>query len=129
LQRHADSAVSLTYHFHDGKGKDGYEMKTEPDGCSVPKALRLVIPTETPAQTAICNAHDTAYINGGTRRDRAIADANLLLGLLQTGMNVDLAEQYHVAVRVAGKPHWNGGYTDDSDSLPRGYDPSLTQSP
>jgi hypothetical protein len=129
LQRHADSAIALIHHFHDGKGKDGYEMKTQPDGCSVPKALRLVIPMETPAQIAVCNAHDVAYIGGGTRRDRAIADAKFLLGLLQTGMNVDLAEKYHVAVRIGGKPHWNGGYTDEPDVVPRGYDPALTQSP
>ncbi len=93
------------------------------DGCSVPKALRIVIQQETPAQIAVCNAHDDAYDAGGTRRDRAIADARLLLGLLETGMDVDRAEQYHVAVRVAGKPHWKGGhYTDETpDTAPHDY--------
>lgn len=84
------------------------------DGCSVPAALRFFIPKETPAQAAVCNAHDDAYGAGGTRRDRALADARLLLGLLDTGMDVDLAHKYHVAVRVCGKSHWAGsGYTDD----------------
>lgn len=84
------------------------------DGCSVPKALRLVIPHETPEETAVCNAHDDAYDKGGTRRDRAIADSHLLLGLLTNGMDVDLAEKYHIAVRIGGKTHWKDGrYTDD----------------
>ena len=90
-------------------------MTFVPNGCSVPRALRLVIPYETPEQVAVCNTHDLAYNNGGTRRQRAIADAHLLLGLLDTGMNVDLAERYHVAVRVAGKFHWRDGrYTDET---------------
>lgn len=83
------------------------------DGCSVPRALRLVIPRETPAQVAVCDAHDGAYHDGGTRRDRALADAALLLGLLRTGMDVDRAERYHTAVRLFGKDHWIGGYTDE----------------
>ena len=89
-------------------------MTFTPDGCSVPKALRLVVPMETPEQTAVCNEHDLAYNNGGTRRQRAVADAKLLLGLLVTGMDVDRAEEYHLAVRVGGKPHWRDGvYTDE----------------
>lgn len=84
------------------------------DGCSVPRALRLVIPQETPEQTAICNTHDLMYQNGGTKRQRAIADAKLLVGLLETGMDVDLAEEYHLAVRAGGKPHWRDGiYVDE----------------
>lgn len=84
------------------------------DGCSVPRALRLVIPHETPEQTAVCVAHDFAYDAGGARRARAIADARLLLGLLETGMDVDLAERYHTAVRIFGKSHWRGAvYTDE----------------
>lgn len=84
------------------------------DGCSVPKALRIFIPHETQAQTDVCVAHDLAYGKGGTRRDRAIADARLLCGLLMTGMDVDLAERYHTCVRLFGKDHWLGGlYTDD----------------
>ena len=85
-----------------------------PDGCSVPKALRLFIPYETPEQVAVCVTHDLAYNNGGTRRQRAVADANLLLGLLETGMDVDLAHRYHVSVRLFGKSHWrNGTYIDE----------------
>lgn len=74
--------------------------------CSVPRALRLVIPEETPAQQAVCQAHDDAYTKGGSKRDRAVADARLLLGLLENGMEVDLAEKYHTAVRVMGGFHW-----------------------
>jgi len=89
-------------------------MVKVPDGCSVPRALRLFIPKETPEQVAVCNNHDLAYINGGTRRQRAIADAKLLLGLLETGMEVELAEKYHTAVRVMGKFHWRDGtYIDE----------------
>lgn len=88
---------------------------THPDFvCSVPKALRLIIPHETPEQVAVCVSHDLAYNNGGTKRQRAIADAKLLLGLLETGMGVDLAQQYYIAVRVGGKPHWRDGrYVDE----------------
>ena len=89
-------------------------MSFEPDGCSVPRALRIFIPNETPEQIAVCNTHDIAYNNGGTRRQRALADARLLIGLLETGMDVELAEQYHAAVRVCGKTHWRDGvYTDE----------------
>lgn len=83
------------------------------DGCSVPRALRLVIPRETPEQVAVCNAHDVAYQAGGSRRARALADAELLRGLLVTGMDVDRAERYHTAVRIFGKDHWIGGYPDE----------------
>jgi hypothetical protein len=88
------------------------------DGCSVPAALRLVIPKETAEQTAVCVAYDEAYYYGGTRRQRAQADAELLRGLLRTGMDVDLAERYHTAVRIFGKEHWTssrgkGTYEDD----------------
>ena len=86
------------------------------DGCSVPAALRLFIPHETPEQIAVCTSHDLAYNNGGTRRQRAVADAHLLLGLLETGMDVDLAERYHIAVRIGGKAHWRDGtYVEDGD--------------
>ncbi len=83
----------------------------------MPKALRFLIPQETPEQTAVCNDHDLAYNNGGTARQRAVADATLLLGLLTTGMDVDLAHKYHVAVRVCGKAHWrNGRYIDEESA-------------
>jgi len=97
------------------------------DGCTVPKALRLVIPQETPAQVLACVEHDAAYYEGGTRRMRAVADAHLLLGLLENGMDVDLAERYHTAVRIFGKPHWdNGGgrYSDEPPEDPRADPPS-----
>lgn len=77
--------------------------------CSVPRALRLLIPEETPAQQAVCATHDEAYAKGGTARDRALADARFLLGLLETGMDVDRAHKYHVAVRVCGKAHFGDG--------------------
>lgn len=84
------------------------------NGCSVPRALRLLIPQETPAQRDVCNTHDLMYQNGGTRRQRALADAHLLVGLLETGMDVDLAEEYHLAVRAGGKAHWRDGiYVDE----------------
>lgn len=84
------------------------------DGCSLPKFLRIFIPRETPMQIAVCVAHDKAYTIGGDRRTRAIADCNLLIGMLITGMNVDLAHQYYTAVRCCGKPFWgSGNYTDD----------------
>lgn len=87
------------------------------DGCSVPRALRLFVPQETAAQRDVCDTHDLWYNNGGTRRQRAVADAHLLLGLLETGMDVERAEQYHVAVRVCGKPHWGpaGRYVDEAE--------------
>lgn len=83
------------------------------DGCSVPRLLRLVLPSEPGEQRECCIDHDAAYYRGGSRRDRAIADAELLLGLLRTGMDVDRAEQYHTAVRMLGKPHWCDGRTGD----------------
>jgi hypothetical protein len=90
-------------------------LTTNPDFvCTVPKLLRLVIPHETPEQIAVCVGHDMAYNNGGTRRQRAIADAKLLLGLLETGMDVVTAEEYYAAVRLGGLPHWrDGAYIDE----------------
>ena len=84
-------------------------------GCSVPALLRFFIPMETEAQRANCITHDLWYTNGGTRRQRALADARFLLGLLETGMDVELAERYHTSVRLFGKPHWgpDGRYIDD----------------
>jgi len=79
------------------------------DGCSVPKLLRLVVPMETPSQVAVCVEHDRAYYLGGSSRDRAIADATLLLGLLHAGMMIESAERYWMAVRAGGKAHWNDG--------------------
>ena len=76
-----------------------------------------MIPYETPEQVEVCNAHDDAYDRGGDARDRAIADAHLLLGLLQTGMDVDRSERYHTAVRLMGKSHWRGGYPNDPTGL------------
>jgi hypothetical protein len=62
----------------------------------------------------------------GTRKDRAIADARFLLGLLLTDMDVDLAHRYHVSVRLFGKLHWPGGrYTDDPEPVP----PPLAEAP
>lgn len=85
-------------------------LKTNPDlRCSVPKALHLFIPQETPEQVAVCVSHDLAYNNGGTKRQRAIADAKLLLGLLETGMDVNQAERYHTTVRLLGLSHWRDG--------------------
>lgn len=94
--------------------------------CSVPRALRLIFPKETPAQQAICEAHDAAYTLGGTRRDRAVADARLLLGMLVTDMDIDRAHAYHSALRVLGKSHWPGGrYTDEPPDAP----PVSTEAP
>jgi hypothetical protein len=88
--------------------------RPESDGCTVPRLLRLWVPLEPPEQRACCEAHDAAYEAGGTRRERAIADARLLVALLEAGMDVDLAERYHSAVRMFGKTHWAGGrYTDE----------------
>lgn len=75
---------------------------SEPNGCSVPHFLRILIPPETVAQSEVCNAHDIAYAKGGDRRARAVADAKLLLGLLECDMDVDLAHHYHTAVRIFG---------------------------
>ena len=89
-------------------------MDWAPNGCTVPRALRLLIPRETPEQIAVCNTHDLWYRNGGTKRQRALADAHLLIGLLETGMDVELAEHYHLAVRMGGKAHWRDGvYVDE----------------
>jgi hypothetical protein len=85
--------------------------------------LRLVLDEESPAQRAVCELHDLAYMHGGSRRDRAIADAQLLLGLLSAGMDVDRAEQYHTAVRCCGKPHWADGRGRYSDEVVGAEDP------
>ena len=84
-------------------------------GCSVPVLLRLLVPLETEAQQANCITHDLWYHNGGTRRQRALADARFLLGLLETGMDVERAEQYYTAVRLFGKAYWGpvGQYIDE----------------
>jgi hypothetical protein len=96
-------------------------LKTNPDlVCTVPKALRLVIPVETPEQIAVCVGHDMAYNNGGTRRQRALADAKFLIGLLETGMDPDLAESYYVTVRAFGLSHWRDQrYVDEDTPAPR----------
>jgi hypothetical protein len=84
--------------------------------CSVPRFLRLVIPYETEAQQAVCAAHDAAYAKGGSRLDRACADARFLLGLLETGMECDRAENYFWQVRFHGHTYWTGG--DEPACLP-----------
>lgn len=91
------------------------------DGCSVPKALRLVIPVETPAQRRVCVAHDGAYYAGGTRQQRVIADAHLLVGLLEADMEYELAEKYWAGVRLGGRSHWgpDGCHTDDPPVNPK----------
>ena len=74
--------------------------------CSVPSWLRVLIHEETPAQQRCCAAHDAAYGRGGDEQARAIADARLLLGLLEAGMDWPLAEKYYNAVRLDGESHW-----------------------
>ena len=93
-------------------------MGRYPDGCSVPRALRLLVPMETEAQRACCITHDLWYQNGGTRHQRAVADATLLLGWLSTGMDPDLAWQQITAVRLFGLPHWGpeGRYIEDEEA-------------
>ena len=76
------------------------------DGCSVPRWLRFAIPLETPEEQAVCRTHDRAYYYGGTARERAIADATFLLGLLASSMEVSAAERYYQAVRLFGGPEW-----------------------
>jgi hypothetical protein len=86
------------------------------DGCSVPKALRFWAPIEGPADLAVCLEHDRAYYYGGTEREKAIADAELLLGHLRNGhMSVAECHRRHTAVRMAGKSHWGeyGVFTDE----------------
>ena len=88
------------------------------DGCSVPRLLRIFAPMESPEDRLVCVEHDRAYYAGGTRRDRAIADAMMLLGHLANGvMDVDEAHRRHVAVRIGGKQYWgeNGRYTDEPE--------------
>lgn len=90
-----------------------------PDGCSVPWWLRLLVGEDTTAETVACNAHDLEYLRGGTRKDRAIADAELLLGWLLAGMDPDRANRHYTAVRLFGKRHWGDGtYTDDPPAAP-----------
>jgi hypothetical protein len=74
--------------------------------CSVPPWLRFIVKEETPAQQLICQEHDDDYGRGGSERDRAIADAKLLLGLLRAGMPWHLAEMYWKEVRDVGRSHW-----------------------
>jgi hypothetical protein len=81
--------------------------------CSVPKALRFILPYESALVQLVCKEHDDKYAFGGTRRQRAIADAMFLVGLLGVDeFPVDRAHQYHQAVRIFGYPYWHGGYTD-----------------
>lgn len=74
--------------------------------CSVPRALRLLIPVETSAQQAVCAAHDVAYERGGTETERALADGELFLGMLRSSMPPYLAEEYFWAVRRFGIFFW-----------------------
>ena len=74
------------------------------DGCSVPLALRFVLPQETPAQCHVCALHDQAYYYGGSRADRRAADAKLREGLIGAGMPAAKAWGYWLVVRFAGTP-------------------------
>ena len=74
--------------------------------CSVPRWLRDIIKEETPLQQEACQNHDEDYGRGGSAQDRAIADAKLLLGMLQAEMQYFMAEAYWRAVRDFGDSHW-----------------------
>jgi hypothetical protein len=89
------------------------------DGCSVPRLFRVFAPLEDAANLEVCLEHDRAYYYGGTRRERAIADAKMLLGHLERGMDVDEAHRRHAVVRMVGKAHFGDGrYTDDPSAEP-----------
>jgi len=76
------------------------------DGCSVPSWLRWLVPLETPAQVAICRAHDQAYYYGGSVLNRRRADVRLRVGLLANGFSRWRACLYYIAVRLFGAPSW-----------------------
>ena len=74
------------------------------DGCSVPRALRWLIRTETPACRACCLSHDESYFRGGTAEDRLNADTAFMCCLISAGMPKALAQLYFLSVRAGGVP-------------------------
>ena len=73
------------------------------DGCSVPSLLRPFFPL-TPEQRQACVRHDEKYYYGGTKADRLIADATLMIEWVLADMDVVQAEHGFQAVRAGGGP-------------------------
>lgn len=73
------------------------------DGCSIPTHLARFIDM-SPEMRACCVRHDKKYYYGGTVKDRFIADVEFLLDLLKSGIDMHVAEQMYIAVRLHGSP-------------------------
>lgn len=73
------------------------------DGCSVPDALRGLLPLESPEAVAACRRHDEKYYYGGSKKDRLRADLEFALALLDTP-DGGKAEGYYTGVRTWGGP-------------------------
>jgi len=80
------------------------------DGCSIPSLLVSVFPI-TPEQRKACERHDEKYYYGGTREDRLIADATLLIEWVKAGMLAEQALSGFEAIRYGGGPEWRKPYS------------------
>ncbi len=80
------------------------------NACSLPPWLSWIFDAAlaSPAVQRACREHDVAYRRGGSERDRALADARLLVKLLRTTL-WEWAEAWYLAVRQYGGSHWGGG--------------------
>ena len=85
------------------------------DGCSggLSKVHRLLFGKDV-AFVYCCNEHDLAYEEGGTERDRRLADKRLRRCIADSGRwwRRIVAWVVWFAVRLFGKRHWR--YTDAS---------------
>jgi hypothetical protein len=92
------------------------------DGCSggMTWAWRKVVRSDPPWERA-CVEHDYAYWQGGSKRDRKLADKMLYLRVLNNGHALIGCLMYW-AVRIGGHPllpfPWRWGY---GWKYPRGY--------
>ena len=77
------------------------------DGCSVnrlPKAFAHLYAADTPAQRAVCVAHDKAYYHGGTRKQREEADVRLRDDSIAAGADPEVANIWYQGARMYGGP-------------------------
>jgi len=84
--------------------------KSRSDGCSIPALLRPLFPV-TEEQRQACVRHDEAYYYGGTREDRLIADATLMIEWVRAGMTAEQAQSGFEAIRLGGGPELRQPYS------------------
>jgi hypothetical protein len=80
------------------------------DGCSIPALLKPFFHI-TPEQRKACVRHDRAYYYGGTKEDRLIADATLMIEWLRAGMTEEQAQSGFEAIRLGGGPEGRKPYS------------------